>query len=948
MPTPNDHRPIRILHLSDIHFRADKGWDADPVLRALARFIKAEVDAGLVPDLVAITGDVAFAGTADEYGLARDWLDQQLWPALPDDFSRDRLLLVPGNHDVDRKKVDLVAEAVQTKVLDAGDQNQIAKILGDAGQRDVLLKRHAAYLAFLGDWVGETQSLPWWQRSIEIRETRLHIAGLDSAWMACGDKDRDHLLLGRYQIYQTILHPSADGTDWRLALLHHPWDYFAEFDGHEARSTIHQHCDLLLRGHLHFPQTERVAPPDPSRACLELAAGCIYENSQYPNAFQWIDLYSQPRRVKVLYRAWIQGAWTIDRNQPGCPDGDATFELPLSGPGGGGSQPTGDLQGSAKRSYSRRNTHASRDQQSEEMHQKPTSNQGDRPPGLATPSAVGKPPVQKNHDGNQCDVLLLYVNEKEHAAIVETFVDPDGEPPRPRTIRGLPYLDLGKVGGRRIFATATNMGSATPGGSATLAVDAITKLDPKWIIAVGVAFGMDPSKVPIGTILVSDRVSCYDPQRSGKKIIPRGDTVTVHPHLKQFFQTVSSPSYWKGNPVRFGQIISGEKLIDDPAFKARLRKTYPEAIGGEMEAAGIYSAALLKQRDWIIVKAVCDYADGNKGEDKDNRQALAAKNAAEFVRHVLTAYDYPASIDEPGPAFATSIPKSERKRAAGTVHRDAVAAITKSLDLIPELCTALASQPGVSATKPTELAEWLCALDNDISDVFQTFRNALSHASEELRGKYESISRLAQHARDILGWMAVTTVLEGYEQENALVERWKKGAIFRIPLGRSPCVEVLAARWRGGKAEFGIEPPDFDYGKDDITPKNLGEIGFDKDLRPDPDRAVDYVLRKAYQEIFREIAPGKLPENKVQALKAWLDVQLRDKRRLRLVIDQGDLHNELNCESYAEAISTALPQLHLIFINSDAPEEDVFVVPASQLAAEIYVCLNIIKAAHDP
>ena len=49
MPTPNDGRPIRILHLSDIHFNADGTWDVDPVLRTLTRFIKAEIEGGLAP-----------------------------------------------------------------------------------------------------------------------------------------------------------------------------------------------------------------------------------------------------------------------------------------------------------------------------------------------------------------------------------------------------------------------------------------------------------------------------------------------------------------------------------------------------------------------------------------------------------------------------------------------------------------------------------------------------------------------------------------------------------------------------------------------------------------------------------------------------------------------------------------------------------------------------------
>lgn len=103
MPMRNTDSPIRILHLSDIHFRESKRWDADPVLRALTLFVQREVESGLVPDLVVITGDIAFGGVAPEYALARQWLDA-LWPKFGS-LDRDRLLLIPGNHDVDRSKV---------------------------------------------------------------------------------------------------------------------------------------------------------------------------------------------------------------------------------------------------------------------------------------------------------------------------------------------------------------------------------------------------------------------------------------------------------------------------------------------------------------------------------------------------------------------------------------------------------------------------------------------------------------------------------------------------------------------------------------------------------------------------------------------------------------------------------------------------------------------------
>ncbi len=329
MASETDPGPVRILHLSDMHFRAGRAWDSDPVLRALTRRIAAEARAGLVADLVALTGDLAFSGTGEDCVLARHWLEHELWPVLTPDparpLARDRLLLVPGNHDTDRARVGPGVPLIQDGLLKAASQDAVAEVLGDEGTRGLLLGRHQDYLACYDAWLGRPESRPWWQRTLTIRGQRLHLAGLDSAWMSRGDTDRGCLLLGRRQINETVLHRDGEGADWRIALLHHPWDYLAEFDGAEARRTLHLHRDLILRGHLHTGEAALVRPPDPARACLEVAAGCLYDGSTYPNAFQWIELLPRaratPRRVRLRFRLWNQGDWQEDRNQPGCPDG---------------------------------------------------------------------------------------------------------------------------------------------------------------------------------------------------------------------------------------------------------------------------------------------------------------------------------------------------------------------------------------------------------------------------------------------------------------------------------------------------------------------------------------------------------------------------------------------------------------------------------------------------
>jgi len=89
----------------------------------------------------------------------------------------------------------------------------------------------------------------------------------------------------------------------------------------------------------------------------------------------------------------------------------------------------------------------------------------------------------------------------------------------------------------------------------------------------------------------------------------------------------SSMLDWQGPPVHIGLLLSGEKLVDNYDFREQLRQLEPEAIGGEMEGAGLYASAQRKRVDWLVIKAICDWADGEKGYQKQLRQQAAAEHA---------------------------------------------------------------------------------------------------------------------------------------------------------------------------------------------------------------------------------------------------------------------------------------------------------------------------------
>ena len=64
--TPPAWRPVRVLHLSDLHFSAKTAWDSGTVLERLAKDVaRLRGEIGDI-DLVVVTGDIANQGTAEE------------------------------------------------------------------------------------------------------------------------------------------------------------------------------------------------------------------------------------------------------------------------------------------------------------------------------------------------------------------------------------------------------------------------------------------------------------------------------------------------------------------------------------------------------------------------------------------------------------------------------------------------------------------------------------------------------------------------------------------------------------------------------------------------------------------------------------------------------------------------------------------------------------------
>jgi WD40 repeat protein len=237
--------------------------------------------------------------------------------------------------------------------------------------------------------------------------------------------------------------------------------------------------------------------------------------------------------------------------------------------------------------------------------------------------------------GHKADLLLVTATEVEAQAVLHMFSQ-YGNNSKLYYIDDNTYFDLGTIGGARISMVQSEMGMIGPAGATLVTYEGIKALSPSAVIMVGIAFGLTPEKQHLGDILVSRQLSGYELQKieqgaNGEEIIrPRGDRVQSSPRLLSRLR--ASILDWQGPPVHFGAILSGDKLANHKDFRNKLLSIEPEAIGGEMEGTGVYSAAHRTKVDWILIKAICDWADGHKDDDY---QRQAAENAARFIIHVL-------------------------------------------------------------------------------------------------------------------------------------------------------------------------------------------------------------------------------------------------------------------------------------------------------------------------
>ena len=228
------------LHISDLHLRGtETSVHRGAFSEMLSNIQQCREDEGLALDAVFLTGDIAFSGQVEQYHLAIEWIDRILDACgLPG--QRNRLLIVPGNHDVNKDEVE---RADYTRNFHKGlakdllyrdlPYDAINTFLNPSPDTELVFAKLQNFARFVDEFYADGTIKLEHDRYYSVRPVpdiahTVVVIGLNSAWLSYRDREQGGLLLGEKQVRDALEEANEKWPNphLRIALIHHPLYWF--------------------------------------------------------------------------------------------------------------------------------------------------------------------------------------------------------------------------------------------------------------------------------------------------------------------------------------------------------------------------------------------------------------------------------------------------------------------------------------------------------------------------------------------------------------------------------------------------------------------------------------------------------------------------------------------------------------------------------------------------
>jgi predicted MPP superfamily phosphohydrolase len=237
---------LNVLHLSDIHFRNE----SDHVFARASEIASAvfSLARAATKNVIVVSGDIAHSGSAAEYAVAEKFISELRFSLERETGCTVDVLVSPGNHDCVLKPESRLRERTIQSIIenpqDAMDEEMLRVCTG--AQRSFFEFRNRIVT------LQPVFEHPLWNEyEFEIDASVIRASMLNVSWMSRLREQQGGLVFP-VSAFENVLSESAD---LRLAVMHHPFNWYQQRDYQHLRRTLRSHSSVVLTGHEHIPNT---------------------------------------------------------------------------------------------------------------------------------------------------------------------------------------------------------------------------------------------------------------------------------------------------------------------------------------------------------------------------------------------------------------------------------------------------------------------------------------------------------------------------------------------------------------------------------------------------------------------------------------------------------------------------------------------------------------------
>lgn len=259
---------LLILHLSDMHFKAEKNYNRENI-EGIVNALRPSVK-DVIYLLIVISGDISFSGHEVQFSVAKDFLET-LRTVITTTFQIGNIAfaLVPGNHDVNYN----VGEFTHKDLIEIDREDCYEDFLMFE------MDKQGAFLKFSQSFDCFPNNTLLHQKYLSIAENKILLNLINTAVFSSREEDQGYHYFSDNDL---VTLQQQNKADFVFTIMHHPCGWFNRRISDNMETILLEKSDLIFLGHKHYETTRVVS--DLQNSVHILAGGMLSNCGNWDNS----------------------------------------------------------------------------------------------------------------------------------------------------------------------------------------------------------------------------------------------------------------------------------------------------------------------------------------------------------------------------------------------------------------------------------------------------------------------------------------------------------------------------------------------------------------------------------------------------------------------------------------------------------------------------------------